>query len=110
MMKRLHGSQVPITIIEAGLRQVCLIGVDTPKTVHPTKAVQPYGKEASAFTKSQLTPGKQVWLEYDVQPRDKYARLLAYVWTTQPTMDPPSSQTCVPPCSTPSCSSKATPR
>ena len=25
-----------------------------------------------------------------MQPRDKYARLLAYVWTTQPTMDPPS--------------------
>lgn len=55
------------------------IGVDTPETVHPSKPVQPYGPEASAFTKAQLT-GKQVGLEFDVEQRDKYGRLLAYVW------------------------------
>lgn len=58
---------------------VRLIGVDTPETVHPSKPVQPYGPEASAFTKSYLT-GKQVGLEFDVEQRDKYGRLLAYVW------------------------------
>ena len=30
---------------------VRLIGVDTPETVHPTKAVQHFGAEASAYTK-----------------------------------------------------------
>lgn len=60
-----------------------LIGVDTPETVHPSKPVQTYGKEASDYTKSQLS-GKTVWLEKDVQERDKYGRLLAYVWTSQP--------------------------
>ena len=33
---------------------VRLIGVDTPETVHPTKAVQYFGREASAFTKAAL--------------------------------------------------------
>ena len=33
---------------------VRLIGVDTPETKHPTKAVQYFGQEASAFTKAAL--------------------------------------------------------
>jgi micrococcal nuclease len=56
-----------------------LIGVDTPETKHPRKPVQPFGKEASAFTK-QFVEGKEVRLEFDVQRRDKYRRLLAYVY------------------------------
>lgn len=58
---------------------VRLIGVDTPETVHPNKAVQPYGKEASAYTKKILA-GKTVKLVFDVQQRDKYGRLLAYAY------------------------------
>ncbi len=58
---------------------VRLIGVDTPETVHPTKEVQAYGIEASDYTKAQLA-GKQVRLEFDVEQRDSYGRLLAYVW------------------------------
>ncbi|MFD0770271.1 excalibur calcium-binding domain-containing protein [Bacillus sp. CGMCC 1.60114] len=53
--------------------------VDTPETVHPSKPVQPFGKEASDFTKEQLT-GQTVGLELDAQERDQYGRLLAYVW------------------------------
>ena len=59
------------------------LGVDTPETVHPTKGVQPYGKEASNFTKESLN-GRQVWLEYDKSPTDRYNRYLAYVWLTKP--------------------------
>ncbi|MDR1020720.1 MAG: thermonuclease family protein [Synergistaceae bacterium] len=62
---------------------VRLIGVDTPETKHPTKGVQPYGPEASAFTKESLE-GRSVWLEWDVEQRDRYGRLLAYVWTARP--------------------------
>lgn len=64
-----HGEEVSVR----------LIGVDTPETVHPTKAVQAYGQEASDFTKSKLT-GKDVRLEFDVEKQDQYDRLLAYVW------------------------------
>ncbi len=65
-------------VLENGER-VRLIGVDTPETVHPSKPVQYFGKEASAFTKN-LIEGKQVRLEYDVQKQDRYGRLLAYVY------------------------------
>lgn len=58
---------------------VRLIGVDTPETVHPSKPVEPYGPEASTFTKRRLS-GQNVRLEFDVEERDHYGRLLAYVW------------------------------
>jgi len=64
-------------------RRVRFLGVDTPETVHPTKGVQPYGKEASNFTKESLT-GRNVWLEYDKNPTDRYNRHLAYIWLSKP--------------------------
>jgi len=62
---------------------VRMIGVDTPETVHPRKAVQAYGKEASEFTR-QAIEGKPVWLEFDVSRVDRYGRVLAYIWTHAP--------------------------
>ena len=58
---------------------VRLIGVDTPETVHPSKPVEHFGKEASEFTKSRLE-GKTVYLAFDWDTRDFYQRLLAYVY------------------------------
>ena len=58
---------------------VRLIGVDTPETVHPSKPVEVYGKEASNFTKN-LLQGESVYLRYDVDRTDKYGRLLAYLY------------------------------
>ena len=72
------------TVILDGKERVRLIGVDTPETVHPSKPVENYGKEASAFTKS-MCEGKQVILEYDVERQDKYGRTLAYVYLTDGT-------------------------
>ena len=40
--------------VEGKRYTVRLIGVDTPETKHPTKAVQYFGQEASAFTKAAL--------------------------------------------------------
>ncbi|PLS15998.1 nuclease [Bacillus sp. M6-12] len=58
---------------------VRLLLVDTPETKHPSKPVQPFGPEASSFAKLTLT-GKQVGIEIDISERDKYGRLLAYIW------------------------------
>lgn len=55
------------------------IGMDTPETVHPSKPVQCYGKEASAKNR-ELVEGKEVRLEKDVSETDKYGRLLRYIW------------------------------
>jgi micrococcal nuclease len=56
-----------------------LLLVDTPETVHPTTPVQPFGPEASQYAKDTLAD-KKVQIELDVSDRDKYGRLLAYVW------------------------------
>lgn len=58
-----------------------LIGINTPETVDPRKPVECFGKEASNEAKSLLT-GKKVRIEKDPTQgdRDKYGRLLAYVW------------------------------
>lgn len=59
---------------------VRLIGIDTPESVHPDAAKNvAEGKTASEYTKS-LLEGKEVTLEFDVQERDQYGRLLAYVY------------------------------
>jgi hypothetical protein len=52
--------------------------VDTPETVDPGEPVEPYGPEASAFTKRQLE-GERVTLIFDQEKRDQYGRALAYV-------------------------------
>lgn len=67
------------TLLLTNGERVRLIGVDTPETKHPQKPVQRFGREAYLFTKG-VVEGKEVRLEYDWQRRDKYDRLLAYVY------------------------------
>ena len=67
------------TIEVDGGRKVRLIGVNTPETVDPRKAVQCYGHEASDYTKS-LLEGTAVRLVKDISDTDKYGRLLRYVY------------------------------
>lgn len=57
--------------------RVRLIGVDTPEVGRPLAS------EATAFTRRWLE-GREVWLEDDVQLRDRYSRRLAYVWLERP--------------------------
>ncbi len=57
-----------------------LIGVDTPETKHPTKPIECWGPEASAFTHSLLPPKTEVILVRDEHARDKFGRLLVYLY------------------------------
>jgi len=66
-------------IVNGKEETVRLLLVDTPETVHPTKPVQPFGPEASQYAKEMLT-GKEVEIELDVRERDKFGRLLAYLY------------------------------
>ncbi len=54
--------------------RVRLIGIDTPE-----RDQGKWGSKTRLFTK-YATRGRRVYLERDVQARDKYKRLLAYVW------------------------------
>lgn len=68
-------------------RTVRLLGVDTPETKDPRRAVQCFGHEASKYTKSLVT-GRAVRLVIDPAEgdKDKYGRLLRYVYFEDGTM------------------------
>ena len=65
--------------VDGHLEKVRYIGVNTPEVHHPSKGEEPGGREAHAVNR-RLVEGKRVRLELDVQARDRYGRLLAYVW------------------------------
>ncbi len=69
--------------VDGKKEKIRFIGVDTPETHDPRKAVQCFGKSASNFTSSKLL-NKQVRLESDSLStnRDRYSRLLRYVYLT----------------------------
>lgn len=69
-----------IVSIEGTDTRVRMIGVDTPESVNPDASKNTEnGKIASEWT-SKLLTGKQVYLEYDIEKKDKYDRTLAYVF------------------------------
>ena len=59
--------------------RVRYIGVDTPETVAPDRPPGCFGQEASAANKA-LVEGKTVQLERDDSERDRFGRLLRYVY------------------------------
>jgi micrococcal nuclease len=79
--KNVDGDTIHVTMPDGTDEKVRFIGVNTPES---TIEHEPYGKEASDYTKSRLPVGTRVWLETDVQLRDRYGRILAYVWLTPP--------------------------
>jgi micrococcal nuclease len=65
------------TLWLTGVGKVRLIGIDTPEVYG---GVECYGREASAFAKRLLPPGRRVRYELGTEERDRYGRALAYVW------------------------------
>jgi micrococcal nuclease len=59
--------------------RVRYIGIDTPESVKPGTPVQCFAKRASAAN-AALVAGRSVRLVGDVEQRDRYGRLLAYVY------------------------------
>jgi micrococcal nuclease len=70
-----------------------LIGIDTPeskpnkkarkdagRTSEDIRTIVSLGKEAAQFVRTFVHPGDPVFIEFDRQPRDKYGRLLGYVY------------------------------
>ncbi|MBN8870965.1 MAG: thermonuclease family protein [Solirubrobacterales bacterium] len=57
------------------------IGIDTPESVKPDAPVECFGEEAKAFNERQLVESPTVRLVFDREQRDRYGRLLAYVYS-----------------------------
>lgn len=78
----IDGDTVEIDV--GGRRErVRLLGVDAPESVHPSVPVQCFGQEASAGLAELLPPGSAVRLERDVEARDRYQRLLLYLYRAE---------------------------
>jgi len=74
------GDTIKVQMASGVVERVRLTGIDTPETKDPRTVVECFGREASAETLKLLPPGTAVRLETDVELRDRYGRLLAYVW------------------------------
>ena len=75
----LDGDTVVVEIADRTER-VRLIGIDTPEVTGGFLPAECFGDEASAFTRSLLPAGTEVGLTRDVEARDRYERLLAYIY------------------------------
>ncbi len=71
------GDTVEVSPAINGEEDVRLIGMDTPETFG-SSGEQPYAQEATEFTEARLE-GRRVGLRFDVEKRDVYGRVLAYV-------------------------------
>jgi len=70
------GDTIEVRFPDGRSEKVRYIGMNTPEVYGGTEC---FGKKASAYNKA-LVSDKTVWLEMDVEKRDKYSRLLAYVY------------------------------
>lgn len=80
IVKNVDGDTVNIRL-NGKIEKVRMLCVDTPETHHPRLGVQPFGQEASDYTKKILSVGTKVEIETGIgNGRDKYGRLLAYIY------------------------------
>jgi micrococcal nuclease len=63
--------------------RVRYLGIDTPETVKPNAPVDCWGPAASALNKQLVRAGESLTLQFDRELRDRYGRLLAYVYRTR---------------------------
>lgn len=81
LVKVVDGDTIAVSI-NGKNETIRIIGIDTPEVVDPRKTVECFGKESSDFAKVTLQDNKTLFLESDTTQgeRDKYRRLLRYVW------------------------------
>ena len=67
-------------LYEDQITSVQLVGVNAPETTaNPNRPPEPYGEQATAFLREFLLD-KSIYLRFDISKRDKYDRLLGYVY------------------------------
>jgi micrococcal nuclease len=79
-VERVVDGDTLVARISGRRERVRFIGMDTPESVKPNTPVQCFAIEASNRTKALLPAGTVIRLVGDVEQRDRYKRLLAYVY------------------------------
>jgi micrococcal nuclease len=76
---RILDGDTAIMAIDGAEESVRFLGIDTPEIAHPDQPEECFGPEAASRTSELIPPGTEVHLERDLEARDRYDRLLAYV-------------------------------
>ena len=79
VVRVVDGDTIHVAARRPATRRVRYIGIDTPESVKPGTPVQCFAKAASAANE-RLVGGRRVRLRFDAERRDRYGRLLAYVY------------------------------
>jgi micrococcal nuclease len=91
---KVYDGDTILVVFEGRPEKVRLIGIDCPEVrvndkfehdmkrekIHTAKEMLELGQRASEYTRTFCPPGSTVRLETDIGRRDRYGRLLAYVW------------------------------
>lgn len=77
VLRVIDGDTAEMRLEDATTERVRFIGVDAPERGHLLSS------EATNFAERSLDGGT-VYLQLDVEKRDRYGRLLAYVWLSRP--------------------------
>jgi micrococcal nuclease len=75
----IDGDTIDIAV-DGLVETVRLIGIDTPEKTGGLRPAECFGDEASAFAGQIMPEGSTVRLVRDTEARDRYDRLLAYVY------------------------------
>ncbi len=79
VVRVVDGDTVELSIGEVTER-ARLLGIDAPESVSPKVPDQCFGAEASQALHDLLPPGSEVRIERDAEARDRYGRLLLYLY------------------------------
>jgi micrococcal nuclease len=79
VVRVVDGDTIQVRLDGGATERVRYIGIDTPESVKPGTPVQCFAKKASHFN-AGLVAGRDVTLKTDAEERDRYGRLLAYVY------------------------------
>jgi micrococcal nuclease len=77
--KVIDGDTIDV-VLAGATERVRLLGIDTPESVKPETPVECFGREATGRLRALLPERTQVRLVRDVEERDRFGRLLAYVY------------------------------
>jgi micrococcal nuclease len=73
------GDTIEVLLPDGAEEDVRYIGIDTPESVKPDSPVECGGPRAGKVNE-RLVGGRLVLLKFDAEERDRYGRLLAYVY------------------------------
>lgn len=79
VVRVVDGDTIHVRLPDGTKEKVRYIGVDTPESVKPNTPVECFAKAASARN-AELVEDERVELRTDAEERDRYGRLLAYVY------------------------------